>query len=189
MTDKPLSEILQETPVICAVKSFKELEASLHCDSHIIFILFGDVLSVSDIVAKIKAADKLAFIHMDLIEGLSPKEVSVDFLAQNTEADGIISTKIGIVKRAKKLNLFTIYRCFVLDSLSLKNIKKQIPFENADALEILPGAMPKTIKTIVGLTDKPVIASGLILDKEDVMCAIKAGATSVSSTNPGVWRV
>jgi glycerol uptake operon antiterminator len=49
--------------------------------------------------------------------------------------------------------------------------------------------MPKVIKKIASLTEKPVIASGLIMDKEDVMTALGAGAISVSSSNAAVWAL
>ena len=187
MSQNTLGAILKETPVICAVKSHDGLARGLACESKVVFVLFGDVLSIGEIVAKIKAAGKCALVHIDLIEGLASRDVSVDYLASSTQVDGIISTKASIVRRAKALGLYAIQRFFVLDSMALVNIEKQIPFESADAIEILPGAIPKVIKTVAGFTRKPVIASGLINDKEDVMGALGAGAMSVSSSNCEVW--
>lgn len=187
MTQTTLSKLLLDFPVICAIKSFKDLELSLHCEGEIVFVLFGDVLSVAEIVTRIKAAGKAAFVHMDLIEGLASRDIAVDYIARSTDADGVISTKAGILRRAKALGLLTVQRFFVLDSIALVNLEKQIPFENADAIEILPGVIPKIIKRVVGFSPKPVIASGLINDKDDVMSALGAGAMSVSSTNPATW--
>jgi len=187
MSRKVLSELLRENPVISAVNSLDGLDKSLTCESGIAFVLFGDVLSIGEHVAKIKESGRVVFVHIDLVEGLAARDIAVDYLAQSTQVDGIISTKAGILRRAKALGLFTIQRFFVLDSMALVNIKKQIPFESADAIEILPGAMPKVIKTIAGFTRKPIIASGLINDKEDVMGALDAGVMSVSSSNCDVW--
>ena len=53
----------------------------------------------------------------------------------------------------------------------------------------LPGLMPKMIRRLVQDTGKPVIAGGLISDKEDVTNALSAGAVAVSTTNPAVWRM
>ncbi|EJW91450.1 Glycerol-3-phosphate responsive antiterminator, partial [gut metagenome] len=36
---------------------------------------------------------------------------------------------------------------------------------------------------------RPLIASGLISDKEDVIAALSAGALAVSSTCPAVWKL
>ena len=33
----------------------------------------------------------------------------------------------------------------------------------------------------------PVIAGGLISDKEDIIAALDAGAAAISSTNPAIW--
>ncbi|MDR2631212.1 MAG: glycerol-3-phosphate responsive antiterminator [Spirochaetaceae bacterium] len=176
-------EVLHSTPVILAVKSMDGLEKSITGSNRIIFVLFGDILSIPDIVSKIKDAGKIVLVHVDLIDGLTSRDIVVDFIAENTRADGILSTKTNLLKHAKSRGLLTVQRFFVLDSLSLVNIEKQFPLDYADAVEILPGVIPKVIRRIVKLIDKPVIAGGLVLDKEEVREALEAGAVSVSSSN------
>jgi glycerol uptake operon antiterminator len=176
-------ELLRETPVILAVKSMEGLEKSLAGKGKIVFVLFGDLVTIPGIVAKLKDAGKIVFAHMDLIDGLSSRDVAVDFLAEYTRVDGILSTKANLVNHAKFRGLLTVQRFFVLDSLALINIEKQFPLDYADAVEILPGLMPKVIRKIAGLINKPVIAGGLVSDLEDVRHALEAGAVSVSSTN------
>ena len=151
------------------------------------FILFGDICNISAIVGQIKESDKVAMVHIDLITGLSSKEVAVDFIRNNTSADGIISTKPALIKRARELSLYTTLRVFVLDSMAFENIEKQMSVARPDIIEILPGLMPKVIRRVCRLVKVPVIAGGLISDKEDVMAALSAGAISVSTTNQKVW--
>jgi glycerol uptake operon antiterminator len=176
-------EVLHHTPVILAVKSMEGLEKSLAGSGRIVFVLFGDIISIPGIVSKIKDAGKIALVHIDLIDGLTSRDIVVDFIAENTRADGILSTKANLVKRAKSRRLLTVQRFFVLDSMALINIEKQFPLDHADAVEILPGVMPKVIRRIVKMINKPVIAGGLISDKEDVQHALEAGAVSVSASN------
>lgn len=175
-------EALHTTPVILAVKSPEGLEQSLRGSGGIMFVLFGDILSIPGIVAKIKDRGKIALVHMDLIDGLTSRDIAVDFIAENTRADGILSTKANLLKRAKSRGLLTIQRFFVLDSMALVNIEKQFPLDYADAVEVLPGVMPKVIQRIVKMIDKPVIAGGLVSDMEDVRRVLEAGAVSVSSS-------
>ena len=111
----------------------------------------------------------------------------MDFIKKHTEANGIISTKPLLVKRAKELGLYTILRFFIIDSMAFENISKQCHLVKADFIEILPGVMPKIIKKICKMGNIPVIAGGLVMDKEDVMAALSAGAISVSTTNQDVW--
>ncbi|QQO08422.1 glycerol-3-phosphate responsive antiterminator [Breznakiella homolactica] len=180
--------ILRRTPVISAVKTTDGLEKCLKRDGEIVFVLFGDVLSIPGIVSKIKDSGKHAFVHMDLIDGLAARDVAVDFMVKNTKADGILSTKANLIRRAKAKGLLTIQRFFVLDSMALINIEKQFPLEHADAVEILPGAMPKVIRRIADISKQPIIAGGLIFDAEDARSAISAGAVSVSSSNTDIMK-
>ena len=120
---------------------------------------------------------------------LSPKEVSVEYLKEHTEADGIISTKPSLIKKAKELGMYTILRYFLLDSMAFENIRQQQHIVRPDFIEVLPGVMPRVIKRICSSIKTPIIAGGLITDKEDVMAALSAGAIAVSSTNHQVWKM
>lgn len=185
--NKIFTDAIDKCPIIAAVKDFDGLARCLESESNIIFILFGDICNIADIVKTIKSSGRIAMVHIDLISGLSSKEISVDFIKHNTEADGIISIKQAIIKRAKELGLFTVFRFFVIDSMAFENILKQCEAVKPDYVELLPGVMPKVIKRICDATYVPVIAGGLISDKEDVIAALSAGAVSISSTNQEVW--
>ena len=184
---KEYREAIEDSPVIAAVNSFESLECALTCESRIIFILFGDICNNPDIVARIKQAGKLAVVHLDLITGLAPKEIAVDYIQQRTEADGIISTKPALIKYAAKLSLFTVLRFFVIDSLALSSIEKQLQNVKPDVIEVLPALMPRVLKRICSMNHIPVITGGLISEKEDVISMLSAGAACVSSTSQNVW--
>ena len=62
------------------------------------------------------------------------------------QSDAIITTKHSIVAFAKKNNIKVIQRFFILDSFSFKNTITHIRENSCDAVEILPGVMPKIIK-------------------------------------------
>jgi len=111
----------------------------------------------------------------------------VEFIATQTQADGIISTRQNLVRRAKALGLLCVQRFFVLDSMALVTIQRQHAAEATDAIEILPGALFKVIRKLCGEIGKPIIAGGLISDKEDIVGALDAGAVAISSTNQDVW--
>lgn len=183
-------EAVEENPIIAAVKNMEDLEKCCGLsDIHVVFILFGDICSIADIVQKVKEAGKIAMIHVDLIGGLSTREIAVEFLKNNTEADGIITTKPALVRKARELSMYTVLRYFLLDSMAYENILSQQHSVHPDFIEVLPGAMPKVIHRLCAEIKVPVIAGGLITDKESVMGALTAGATAVSSTNHKVWNL
>ncbi len=186
-------EKLEMNPVIAAIKDDEGLEHATKTECEIIFILYGDVCTISKIVQRVKEAGKIAMVHMDLITGLNnTKEISVDFIKANTQADGIITTKGNLIGRAKELGLYTVLRYFVIDSMALVNIEKQDchGITKPDVIEILPGiVLPKIIKQVNAVSHVPVLAGGLISDRDDVMNALNNGVLAVSTTNEEVWKL
>lgn len=183
-----LMEIIEDTPVIMAVKDWEGVRRCIAQEAKVVFILFGDICNIDEIVKTVKDAGKIAMVHLDLVGGLGNKEVSVDFIRKATDADGIISTRPAVIKRGKELGMFTVLRFFVLDSLALENVMKQEGI-HADMIEILPGIMPKVTKRVAQAVSVPVICGGLISDKEDIIGALDAGAVAVSTTNPKAWSM
>lgn len=184
---KEFKEALEDSPILAAIKDDTGLQKCLKSESHVIFILYGDICTIPDIVAAVKDAGKIAMVHLDLIAGLSSKEIAVDFIRKYTKADGIITTKPPLIKRAKELGLYTILRLFVLDSMAYENIERQIKTARPDVIEVLPALMPKIVVKICKISPIPVIAGGLVSDKEDVMSLLQSGVISISSTNEAIW--
>ena len=184
-------DAIEANPIIAAVKDEQGLKSCLGREElTVVFVLFGDIRSIGKIVERIHQAGKIAMVHIDLITGLSSKEISVDYIHEDVHADGIISTKASMIGRAKKLGMYTVMRFFLIDSMAVKNIENLgNQHELPDVVEVLPGLMPKILKKIGRISRVPVIAGGLISDKEDVMGALGAGAAAVSTTNQHVWEL
>lgn len=182
-------EAIEDCPVIAAVKDDEGLAQCFTSDSKIIFILYGDICTIPDIVRQVKEHGRIAMVHMDLLNGISSREVGVDFIHTQTQADGIISTKPQLIKRAKELGMYAVLRIFLLDSMAYDTVVKQCSQCRPDCIEVLPGVMPKVIARICKAEKTPVIAGGLIADKEDVMGALQAGAVSISTTKRELWFV
>lgn len=178
----------EKCPVIPEIKNDEWLEALPISDSELAYILYGDICTIADIVDKVKAMGKKAIVHIDLITGLSSKEISVDFIKKYTRADGIVSMKPALIRRANDLGLFTIQRFYMIDGLTYANVAKNVRNSNPDVVEFMPVCITKLIRYLIELIDKPIIVSGLTQDSEDVLNALKAGALAVATTNKGVWE-
>ena len=137
---------------------------------------------------EVVAAGKTAIVHLDLINGLASREISVDFIKKYTTASGIISTKPQLIKRGNELELITIQRFFMLDRLTYNNIKKHVRETSPDIVEMMPAGLTKMITyALEEINGKPLVVSGLVLDKSDVMGALSAGAIAISTTNEEIW--
>ena len=180
---------MEANPVVAAIKDDDGLKRCLESDIDVVFVLYGDVISIRDIVHRLKKGNKTVLVHVDLISGLAPKEVSVDFIRKYTEADGIITTRRNLTEYAKSLGMNTVLRYFMIDSLVLENIKKQSKAEiQPDIIEILPAILvPDFIERIQKICKAPLMASGLVTSKQETLHALNAGAIAVSTTNQTIW--
>ena len=185
--NREFKDALEDSPVIAAIKDDNGLKECLKSDIQVVFILYGDICNIADIVDTVKQAGKMALVHLDLINGLSAKDVAVDFIKKYTKADGIISTKPALIKHAGEIGLTSVLRLFVIDSMAYENIQKHVKGARPDVIEVLPALMPKVVKRGCRISQIPVIAGGLVSDKEDVMSLLQAGVVSVSSTNKEIW--
>ena len=77
-------DALEISPVIAAVKDDEGVDACLKSESQVVFILYGDICTIPEIVSKVKAAGKLAVVHLDLIHGLASKNIAADFIKKYT---------------------------------------------------------------------------------------------------------
>ena len=87
------------------------------------------------------------------------------------------------------MGLLTVQRVFIIDSLSIETAVKASQMINPDAIEIMPGIMPRIISKLTASMDVPVIVGGLVSEKEDVSTAIESGALGVSTSSSKIWEV
>ena len=94
-------EIIEDCPVIATVKDMESLEKSFETDSQIIFILFGDICNISEIVERVKTEGRIAMVHLDLVSGFDGREIAVDFIRHNTRAEVLYPPRLhrSIVRR------------------------------------------------------------------------------------------
>ncbi|MDD6021982.1 MAG: glycerol-3-phosphate responsive antiterminator [Oscillospiraceae bacterium] len=178
---------MRNNPVIATVKSLDKLDAALESECEVVFLLCGDIFNLRTIVEKAKERNKIIFIHVDLIDGFSRDATALKYIHEVIKPDGIISTKNSQLKCAKQLGLLTVQRLFIIDSLSIDTTVKASASISPDAVEIMPGIMPRITKKLCTQLDIPVIVGGLISEREDVILAIESGAKGVSTSDSDLW--
>ncbi|MCD7757925.1 MAG: glycerol-3-phosphate responsive antiterminator [Clostridiales bacterium] len=186
-----LSEFIEYSdsyPVIPSIKNEEWLREALKVENPVVYVIYGDICTIGSIVDTLRQAGKKVIVHIDLIVGLAPKEVSVDFIRQFTQADGIISSKPALIKRAKMLGLFTIQRYHIYDVMAYRNVEKLIKTSDPDIIEFMPAGLTKGIAYLMEGVQRPFTASGMILDKEDIINALNIGVVAVSTTNKSLWN-
>ena len=115
-------------------------------------------------------------VHADLVAGLAPREIAVDFL-HRCGADGIISTRPMLLRRGRELGLLTVLRVFAIDSKAVSNLGRETEGGMPDVIEILPGTLCKVLRRLSRELPVPLIAGGLLSDKADVLACASPPAT------------
>lgn len=181
-----ITERLEISPVVAAVRG-EVFEEALSSPAEIIFLLDGSVMTVEEFIGKAHSANKLIFIHIDLIKGIGKDKCGVEFLVK-LGTDGIISTRASLIKNAKEMGIASVQRYFAVDSQGVETAKEMISVAKPDFIEIMPGVIDKVTEKLVSF-NIPVIAGGLIETKQEVTSALTHGAVAVSTGKKELWSV
>lgn len=189
MRSHKIVDTVNNNPIIAAIATVDDAKAAIESPCEVIFLLSATLRNMNEIVDLVHSAGKLIFIHVDLMKGLACDLDGLTYLKKLINPDGIISTKGFAVKKAKEIGFVTVQRLFVLDSKSIDMGIKQLKDMKPDFVEVMPGALVKTIARISERTETPVIAGGLIDDEKEVVQLLKAGAVSVSTSAKPLWEL
>ncbi|WP_026691120.1 glycerol-3-phosphate responsive antiterminator [Alteribacter aurantiacus] len=180
---------LIESQVIAAIKDPRHLDRAIESQANVAFLLTGDLFSTGEFVKRLKQNDMHVFLHLDFISGLDNSKNAIKFVATEWKPDGIITTKNHVAKFAKEEGLMVIQRVFLIDKGAVAKGKEAANHTPIDAIEVLPGLMPKVIDSLTTKVRLPIIAGGLIDHKEEVLEALEAGALATSVSNPALWSL
>ena len=173
--------------VIPATRSDEEFLCAVGSSHEVIFDLNPDLMNVSAKVKKAHDAGKRLFIHVDLAKGIGKDESGIRFL-KRIGIDGVISTKVNIIKMARECGLCTVQRFFIVDSHSIATTVDAVKSSRPDMIEIMPGTVYKIIERLKKMVDIPIIAGGLIENEQEVSEALKSGASAISTGRRELWK-
>lgn len=177
----------QSNSVIPSVRNADQFRQALKSNSPIVLVLFGDILSLPEMVKEATAVGKGLFVHLDFIAGVGKDEVGIRFLSQMGIA-GLITTKAYLCHVIRDSGMIAIQRLFLMDSESLRTgINLAVKYK-PDIIEVLPGIVPAfTIERIKKETKLAVFGGGLIQTADDVQMAFDNGITAISTSNKDLW--
>ena len=178
---------LTQSPIIAAVRTPSQLSRALLTPVQVIFLLGGDPDTLPALVQTAQSAQKLVFIHMDLVEGFSRDAAGVKWLARAARPSGILSTRAPILRAAADESLLTVLRIFMVDSSSLATGVRMAKSCEPTLIEVMPGLVTRAIRRLSDSVGQPVIAGGMLEAAEDVEAALSAGALAASTSSENLW--
>ena len=186
MCEKGSLSLLNQT-VIPAIRKFKDFEKGIKSNHEYVVLLDVHLANLKSTINMVHKEGKKVFVHADMIQGLKSDEQGTEFLCQEFHPDGIISTRSNVLQTGKKKGVLVVQRLFLLDSMALSTSYRLAEKAQPDYIEVLPGVIPELIQEVHRHTGIPIIAGGLIRDKQNVIGALDAGATAVTTSNPELW--
>ena len=177
--------LLSSYKVIAAVKK-ERFEDALKSKVEWIFDLSPDISTIEERAMLSHKNGKKYFIHFDLSEGLGKDKSGISF-AKDLGIDGIISTRVNIIKMARESGLFTVQRFFIVDSHSIETTLEGIKSGKPDMIEIMPATVYKVIERLSSKVTVPIIAGGLVETKEEAKVAFESGASAISTSRELLW--
>lgn len=188
MRTSELVKVLKGRAVIPAARNPADFAAAMATSAPMVAILFGSILTLPGLIAQAGPAGKLLLVHLDLVEGIGKDRAGVKYLAQ-IGAKAIISTKQYLVKAARDEGIFCVQRMFLMDSDSLRTGIDLLHSFQPDALEVLPGTVPRrAFEQLATACDIPIFAGGLISTVHDITRALENGASAVSTSKRDLWE-
>ena len=178
---------VENYPIIAAVRTEEDFSAALLSEVEAIFLLSSDIITVQAHAESAHMHGKQLFVHMDFVDGLSKDAAGVRYLATKG-IDGLISTRSNVISVAAELGITSVQRFFAIDSRSVDTALESLRASKADMIEIMPGIAYKAIERVCAKVNIPIIAGGLIDQKEEIFHAINAGASMVSTGKRELWN-
>ncbi|QQK81081.1 glycerol-3-phosphate responsive antiterminator [Salicibibacter cibi] len=182
-----LNDIVQ-SQVISAIDTKDKIPIAINSGCNVAFLLTGDILLLPSYIKQLHDAGIYVFVHMDFIEGLANDKSAIDYIVKEINPIGIISTKSFVIKLAKKQGLQTIQRLFLIDGNAVNKGIEVTQISKPNAIELLPGIIPKVIDQFTKKSELPIIAGGLIEHPEEIHTALEAGALAVSTGAQTLWN-
>lgn len=177
-----------ESQVIATIKKEADIEKAIQSKCNIAFLLTGDLVTCKGYIDRLEKEGLRVFLHMDFIEGIASSKSAIQFIATEWKPTGIISTKINVIKAAKEQGLMTIQRIFLIDRAAIEKGIEIAKAAKPDAIEVLPGIMPKIIDQLAREVNLPLIVGGLITEKHEILTALEHGALAISTGNTQMWN-
>lgn len=173
--------------IIAAVRSEEEFVEALDSPVDIVFHLMPNIITLKKDADAAHAKGKKMFIHIDFAEGVGKDRYGVLY-TKAAGVDGIISTRVNIIKLAREAGVFTVQRFFIVDSRSVDTTVESLKSSKADMIEIMPGVLPKVVETLRSRVNVPIIAGGLIETTEEIRSVMEVGAAAVSTGRKELWQ-
>lgn len=188
---KVLLERLEKHKLVAAIKEPKYIERAIKNKKNLsaVLLMTGTILTVKRYVDFIQSEGLPVILHVEKIGGLEMDGDGIDFIKKNVQPMAIVTTRNGIIKKAKSSGLFVIQRIFLIDTEVYNNLVRDASQIRSDIIEIMPCRAPDFLNKFTKVSQVPVITGGLLTLPEHAKEALNNGAVAVTTSNSKLWEI
>jgi glycerol uptake operon antiterminator len=129
-------DVLEKRHIIAAVRNDEGLNAAEKSPTETVYLLYGNTLTVAQLLRRLRNSGKLPLVNLDLLAGFSRDSINAEYLA-SCGAAGVISTHGEVLRASRKHGL---------DSAAIEAGLRTMSHFLPDAIEILPAvAAPRVV--------------------------------------------
>lgn len=159
---------MKDWPVIASVTREEQIPSAADSKVERVILMAGSIMTLDGIMKRMHKKGKQVYVHTDGI-------------------NGIVSTKSSMIMVAKHAGIRSIQRVFAIDSAAVDTAVRMVRQCRPDEVELMPGLMPRVIRTFKEQAGVPLIAGGLIRNRDEVEAALSSGADYVSIGEESFW--
>ncbi|WP_445506836.1 glycerol-3-phosphate responsive antiterminator [Niallia sp. 03190] len=190
---KVLRNRLEKYKMVAAVKDPKYMERAIEYKDNLsaVLLMTGTILTVKRYVDFLQSQGLPVILHVDKIGGLEMDRDGIEFIKRNVKPAAIVTTKTGIIKKAKSSGLYVIQRVFLIDTDVFTNLVKDASKNQivSDMIEVMPCRAPDFLEKLKKVSPVPVITGGLLNAPEHAKKALNRGAMAVTTSNVEMWKI
>lgn len=173
--------------IIPAVRNTKYIDKAIKSNHEVVFLLTGNVLNIHMLISEIKTHKKHVLVDVDLLKGIATDEWGIKYLKDTVKVDGIISTRQSMIEIAKKMDLVTVQRVFILDSQGLTKAIVSTKNSHADYIEVLPAPVVLYICDELKKFRNVLIAGGLVRTEKTAKAILDMGIVAITTSCLALW--
>lgn len=184
------AKVMSGRKIGASIRRVEDLpEAIRHPNISTIFLLGGDINHLPSLIKKVRAADKVLMIHIDLVEGIGKDKAGIHLL-KRMGVQGVVTTKSNLARVAKEEGLWVIQRLFIVDSESVKTAIRVADNIKPHAVEVLPAIIPEYfIKEMKAALNLSILGGGLLRTEDDVKEALGKGIDGITTSLRFLWNI
>ncbi len=188
-----LQKRLEKHKMVGAIKDPKNIERAIKYKDNLsaVLLMTGTILTVKRYVDYIQSQGLPVILHVEKIGGLEMDRDGIEFIKRNVQPFAIVTTRTGVIKKAKSSGLFVIQRVFLIDTDVYKNLVRDANANQivSDIIEIMPSRAPDFLNKLAKISPVSIITGGLLNLPEHAKEALDNGAVAITTSNVEMWKL